>query len=222
VSTSSFGRKLRREITKSPKKAAALGLVALVAVYFWTPLVMKWTGMNKPSSAGAVVKDTGVKAAPQAAASETTPTKEKTMKQKWRDVVKWIADDPRMKPTPGAKRNVFVLPKKQETVLPGAIADVPFNDVTPEEAGLVLSSTMVGTQRRIARISGETYGEGSTVVGSYDDAEFLLVAVEPRRVVLERNARRYELTLPTATERETSPKTKLEKRSTKKTVGTKS
>ena len=35
-------KQLRRDIAANPKKAAALGLMVLVALYFWGPLVWSW------------------------------------------------------------------------------------------------------------------------------------------------------------------------------------
>jgi hypothetical protein len=43
-----FIRKLRRELTRNPKKTAILGVGLAVAIYFWAPLVGKW--FSKPGS----------------------------------------------------------------------------------------------------------------------------------------------------------------------------
>ena len=37
-----LARQLRRDVAASPKKAVALGLMVLVALYFWAPMVWKW------------------------------------------------------------------------------------------------------------------------------------------------------------------------------------
>ena len=44
MSLERFAKRLRREVIANPKKAAILGIMLLVAIYFWTPLVMGWMG----------------------------------------------------------------------------------------------------------------------------------------------------------------------------------
>src|SRR5688572_4841121 len=39
---SSFSKRLQREVLGNPKKAFLLGLLCLVAAYFWAPLVAGW------------------------------------------------------------------------------------------------------------------------------------------------------------------------------------
>lgn len=47
-------KQLKRDAAKSPQKAGALGLMILVALYFWAPLVMKnFKGKPKPGTATA-------------------------------------------------------------------------------------------------------------------------------------------------------------------------
>ncbi len=42
--------RLKRDLTASPQKAAALGLMVLVALYFWAPLVLKYAkGKSQPT-----------------------------------------------------------------------------------------------------------------------------------------------------------------------------
>jgi hypothetical protein len=53
-------KKLKRDISASPQKAAALGLMVLVALYFWSPLVLKFAGIggktkNKKTVASKVI-----------------------------------------------------------------------------------------------------------------------------------------------------------------------
>jgi hypothetical protein len=44
VKLSKLLKKLKRDLSASPQKAAALGVMVLVALYFWAPLVMKFVG----------------------------------------------------------------------------------------------------------------------------------------------------------------------------------
>src|SRR6266576_3193818 len=52
VNLEKLAKQLRRDLAANPKKAAALGLMVLVALYFWGPLAWKWVaaGGNKRNS----------------------------------------------------------------------------------------------------------------------------------------------------------------------------
>jgi hypothetical protein len=71
-------------------------------------------------------------------------------------------------------------------------------DVDPQQAGLTLSSVMIGSIRRTATINGETYLEGSQILvsgdaGQADAIEFRLVRITGRGVELERRGKRFVL-----------------------------
>jgi hypothetical protein len=70
-------------------------------------------------------------------------------------------------------------------------------DLTPTAAGLVLTSTIVGRGQKIALIGGESYKEGSVVAARRGEADFRLIEIRPREVILERKGRLYNLSLPT-------------------------
>src|SRR5262249_26358228 len=69
---------------------------------------------------------------------------------------------------------------------------VELAEATPEEAGFVLSSTLVGKARKTALINGRVYEEGSQIA-SAGGVVFRLTQVEPQRVVLEREGHVYPL-----------------------------
>lgn len=72
--------------------------------------------------------------------------------------------------------------------------------VTPAAAGLVLTSTIIGPQRRVVQISGKMYSVGQTIDTAKEKegacVTFKLVEVHPRRAVLQNGDERYELTIP--------------------------
>ncbi len=72
--------------------------------------------------------------------------------------------------------------------------------VTPDAAGLTLTGTIIGGQRRVAQINGKTYSVGQTVEAAKDaesvGAAFRLVEIHPRRAVLEADGQRFELFIP--------------------------
>ena len=71
--------------------------------------------------------------------------------------------------------------------------------VAPSAAGLILKSTIIGPQRRVAQINGKAYAVGQTVniksKGS-QDISFKVIDVQPRRAVLETQGQQFELTIP--------------------------
>ena len=56
----------------------------------------------------------------------------------------------------------------------------------------MLSSTMIGTNKRAALINGRVYEEGSQISAD-GGLQFALATVETQRVLLERNGKQYPL-----------------------------
>ncbi len=78
-----------------------------------------------------------------------------------------------------------------------AAAPPPPADVTPQETGLVLRSTVIGPRNRTAMINDRAYHEGQIVKTPKETERFKLVRIETRYVVLENNGKQYQLKLPT-------------------------
>jgi hypothetical protein len=201
----SFIERLKREIKASPKKAAMLGLVCLVAVWFWTPLVLKWSGKKSATddivAAGGEesIVDPVATAAPTlttndgATATATPPT------ASWQKILKWINSDPKMKPHVATfgRRDPFAPTAARSTAkLAETAPEQKAPDVTPQEAGISVSSTVVGIKNRTALINGRAYREEQQVAGSKSQDKFLLVEIRSKSVVLERNDKRYEVKIP--------------------------
>jgi hypothetical protein len=204
-------RKLRRELTANPKKAAVLGLLALVAMYFWAPLVWGWVGgRGKAEKAAAKVAPVegvpvpltataqAVSAVPQGTSNQT---KESLPAHPWDRLAQWMDQDSRMQPPAGefadsrdpfqAVEETIAEPETEESEKEETAA-------TPEDLGLVLSSTLVGPQRSIAMINGKPYRQGRTVElkKNGQTLEFVLKEVHPRRIILQRQDKQFELTIP--------------------------
>ena len=208
-----FFKKLRREATANPKKAGLLGLLLLVAVYFWAPLLRQWTSSaeNAPEpSTAAAAPQPGVSTAAQpsgAVATAPTPSAPAAAappappKFHWKQLVAAIESDPRMRPAePSAEtttqRDPFIDPQ------PPAIAEAAMDvegtrrdEVTPGELGLVLSSTIIGRERRTALVNGKVYAAGRELMAR-DGVVFVVRDIEPWGIVLERAGKRFELELP--------------------------
>ncbi len=215
-------RQLGKEARRSPKKAALLGVLALVAAWFWAPLLWQWIMPGQPAeeapiaqaavaggaSAEAVTAPGGPAAsnpagAPAVARAAAGP--QSTSRPDWRQLVEWKGADQFVQPSelPPGLRDQFVppVPPEPEVAAKTAAEVAPVEAQTPVDPaslGLVLSSTIVGPQRRAARINNKTYQPGQTIAVSKDGRqfEFVLAEVHPRHVVLTDQSARYELSLP--------------------------
>ncbi len=199
-------RQLRREATGSPKKAAVLGLSAVVALWFWVPLVWGWISPEDTETeiAAATPVAEASSALPVATAPgpAVTPQQVQRPRHTWQQLVRWMDNDPRTLAANFAAgvRDPFATPPSQLAVvepedLPEDEPEEVRPDVTPENLGMVLSSTIVGPRRRVARIDGVLYRPKDTVKLDRDgqQIEFKLAEIHPRRVVLDRDGNRFEL-----------------------------
>jgi hypothetical protein len=205
VKLDKIARQLRRDITASPKKAAALGLMVLVALYFWAPMVWRWlapsNGNAKTTASASDVILTDDPVDPAASA------KRQRQAFAWEKVRRKMAADPRMTPAMYdiAGTNPFRLddpsgPNGAAKTGP-ALAQATAVQTDPKNLGLTLTSIAIGPNRRSATISGKNYQEGEIVsVGDKQGQaargiEFRLLRVEFREVELERLGRTYKLEL---------------------------
>jgi hypothetical protein len=115
VNLGKLARQVKREAATNPKKAAVLGLMCLVAVWFWAPLVIDWVGPNEGSTAKtaktvpAAAVANGVSLA--AARPGKTPKDESPSPQpehSWQKLVEWMERDPRTKPASLSDRVIDV------------------------------------------------------------------------------------------------------------------
>jgi hypothetical protein len=181
-----------------------------VALWFWVPLVLGWIKKDDaatkapmgaaPNSASVTVSTPGGSAAVQAN-SATKGNKAEGAKHPWHQLIQWMNNDPRTSatnPMPG-RRDPFVSPQNDAAKAEAeAKLDKKTLEATPQGWGVVLSATAVGAHRRAAQINGKSYRQGETVRLTKDgqQIEFILAAVHPRRIVLQRNGEQFELALP--------------------------
>ena len=208
---SSIVRQLKREAAANPKKAGFLGVLALVAVWFWVPLVWGLIGPEEESTEVATSPATG---SAMTATQKFGPIQQPTGSLgengvltapdrgglAWNQLVEWMGNDPRLLASsyvPGP-RDPFREPQAPQVAdHENEKAPVP-QLVTPADLGMTLSSTIIGSGRRVARIGGKNYTQGSTVEGDKDGQriKFTLAEIHPRRVVLIRESRPFELKVP--------------------------
>jgi hypothetical protein len=205
ASKNTFTNRLKREITASPKKAAVLAIVCVVAICFWTPLVLKWAGKKSTTDDLAVAssEEETTSATPIAAAPPTEANNPTTQAQptNWQKILKWIRNDPKMKPQVAiSRRDPFAPAVSRQVVKVQEPAQAPPPppppEITPQQAGIFVSSTVVGTKSRTALINGRTYRESQQIAGAKSQDRFVLVEIRPKGVILERNGQRYEVKIP--------------------------
>ena len=199
MSFNKLTRQLRREATKNPKKAAFLGLMLVVALWFWSPLLLGTIGEKKPSAV-AVPHAASPDTAPTivAGVDATAPSATEVAEHSWSTLARWIDGDRLTLATGLAdhRRDPFRMPQSRRDEAGGGPDEEMPEGITPESLGLALSGTIVGPGRRVALIGGTPYRQGRHVVVSKDKKEirFRLETIESRRVVLRHGDKRFELT----------------------------
>lgn len=208
VSLAKLGRQLRREASTNPKKAVFLGVAALVAIYFWAPLVWGWIGKKNDKDVSVAVASSGTTSAiaPVAAPdSKATPKDAGADRLPWPKIAQLMHEDSRTMTAPPLTitRDPFESPRAKMVELMAEVEEKSSPKppvITPSAAGLVLASTIIGPQRRIAQINGRIYAVGQSVEAVKDKEAvglaFKLVEVHSRRAILEADGQRFELTIP--------------------------
>jgi hypothetical protein len=206
VSTNKWIKRLRRECTADPKKAAFLGLLMLVAVYFWAPLAWGWLTAASPTDRVSVpLAQSEVPMMPGHGnlAADSASRQADAPRYPWQELARWRNADPRTVATrePAAGRDPFRLVQTESVEAKKVNEETPSEPRpvwTAETLGLQLSSTIVGPGRSIARISGRTYELGHTLELSRDGSRISLTLSEvgPGRAVLQGQGQSFELTIP--------------------------
>ena len=211
---------LHRELTANPKKVAILGLLLIVALYFWAPLVMGFFPKSNPAAEKAKALQVMAKvAAPPSPNESQSTTTNASEHHRWQKIQEWIRADPRMQSAVivDERRNPFLNPTSEKSNLDSKKKQKPDPELlitlTPDRLGMKLSSTIVGSRRKLAVINGRSYLLGEWVsaksgaLAKQDsdrlaanteqlDIRFRLVRIASRQVTLQREEKRYELKLP--------------------------
>jgi hypothetical protein len=206
VNLGKIARQIRRETVANPKKAGVLGLMALVALYFWAPLIVKWCSGDAPTpiaaaQPGGAATPQGPSAQPSAAALSSAAAQAKVEKPQhaWHEWVTRMEADPQTRPAGPLAANCdpFRQTVKPKAVVPIQSPPTPAApDVSPESLKIALAGTIVSQNHRVARINGRTYAVGDAVEAAGKDGkplEFVVKEIDARRVVLQRMGKQYEL-----------------------------
>jgi hypothetical protein len=171
VNLEKLAKQLRRDAAANPKKAAVLGLMVVVALYFWGPLTWKWitAGGSKRSTklttAALILKD-----------DPPEPTQSGRQRGgarfRWESARQLIRQDPLMASATFdlAWVDPFGTPAGAETT--ETMTDSPQDETTtatsiatadPSDFGIVLGGVMIGPRTRVATINGEACHEGDVI-----------------------------------------------------------
>ncbi|UUO08864.1 hypothetical protein M4951_11230 [Blastopirellula sp. J2-11] len=185
--------RIKKEIQKSPQKAAVLAGLFLIAIWFWTPLVIKWMpAMKSKAASSAVAIVQPLIATPEAAAPTTTDD------MNWRTWAKRMKENPRMQSADLPKDSLDPFRKQQAAVSesPADTVAAPVAVVATKPEDLFVRSVIVGSKRAIARINQANYEVGD-VVHSNQGADFVVSSIEAAGVILARNGEKFDLPLKT-------------------------
>ena len=184
-----LGKQIARELRQNPKKAVILAGMCVVALYYWVPILRRWSSAEAPHT-----PNTAAAVAP----TQPTPTSSRGARRRWEEVAAAIDGDPQMQPVDvDLSWNPFaVLDETEKKAELETKPREPVTATTPQDAGLKLQSTIVGKQRQTAVINGVAYGTGNWVATPDDtDIRYRLLEITEDAVILERHGRRYTLTL---------------------------
>jgi hypothetical protein len=208
VNLEKLAKQLRRDLAANPKKAAALGLMVVVALYFWGPLVWKWASAggnrrnNKVNLASLILTD-----------DPAEPTQQSKLrggaKFRWEKARQLIRQDPYMIsatfdqrwPDPFGKPTVDAAAEAVEAAQADATAAAVATAATePSSLGLVLGSVIIGPRYRVATINGEACHEGDIVelADKQDKSvthQYKVVRISRQQVVLDFDGRSVMLEL---------------------------
>lgn len=197
VNVQQLSHQLTREIKRNPAKAAVLGGLLVVAVWFWFPLVQGWLGLASSSSSD---DESIVVASTTQAASTPSSVSPLASKMNWRTIARRISEDPWMQSGQLRSKTFDPFYPKQPiptqftaTDTPPETAPIP--DVSPEAAGLSITSVIAGGTVPIARINNLNYRIGDQVPAQDGQLHYTVIAVKPWGVLLQGARQTYELHL---------------------------
>lgn len=198
VNIKKLSHQLTKEIKRSPAKAAALGALLLVAVWFWFPLLQGWFGSAGKSTPGATAANASLPVTLATPNALPTGPAVAGKSADWREVAARMVADPWMKP--GELRNATFDPFFPEKPVEAMVATTQptaakqLGEVSPESTGLAVSSVIAGP-RPLARINSQNYRIGDQVVAGEGIASYTVTAIESWGVQLQGQHRSYKLPL---------------------------
>jgi len=191
-------KRITREIQRSPAKAGVLGVLLLVAVWFWFPLVKGWVIPKSTASKKSDVVPTVTQKATGPGPLVQQPMSNPSIP--WQQVAEQIAADPHTAPISlqDLRRDPFYQKVVQEELVVSVAENRPrpqMVEPSPEQAGLMVQSVITRGTTGLARINQQNYRVGDIVVAPEQIAEYEITAIESWGVRLSRNGKSYDLAL---------------------------
>jgi hypothetical protein len=188
---------LKQEILRNKKKTAILGVMCLVAAYFWVPPVWGWIApedSEQDSLESAAPADFVVTAEPPvvAAAPDSSPPPRRRRSIPWGELLRTIQEDPRMAPAELATlpRSPFA-PRNTEAPSRPMVEAAPPSQATAVERpqlarlDLELTGIVYGPGFRVATINGTQYHENDLLRVASAEVTCRVAAIRPHYVVLQ-------------------------------------
>lgn len=172
MNTNRLAAAIKQEVLRNKKKSAILGVMCLVACYFWVPLLWGWFAPDDDeedfasAEPASFVVDSAASAAP--AFELTAPaTGRRTHRREipWQDLLRRIDEDPRMASAGLATldrspfEQVRPLDESPAVAEPPPPTEVAVEAPSPAEVELHLTGIVYGPRTRIATINGVEYHE---------------------------------------------------------------
>ena len=158
-------KRLRREITASPKKAAVLGISFVIAIWFWAPLIGKWIGVKSSEEA----------AVAPASVDEAVATSE-TVTRDCRETDAKMAPGARMNAQRSADEAVPAQCQRARSFCALCGANCQTRGIAARHASAARAntttsrigtrSTVIGPHTKTALINGRAYHEQQSIVAS--------------------------------------------------------
>ena len=192
--------RFQREVKANGQKAGLLAALFLFGCCFWIPMAMRAISpapahaAHRPSAASPAVASNPVPPAGSPASDVDTG-------KFWSSLSKSLAEDSmfRSADVQALDRDPFQVAEDSEPLpvlfaeepkpAPAMVTTIPKSDPTPLE----LSGTIIGRNRRVARINGQLYPLGKRILS--DGKSFQLTKIESHRVELSAGDQTIELTL---------------------------
>lgn len=226
MSAAKLSKQLQRELKANPQKAGALGLLCLVAAWFWGPLIFK-SDPKKPAPVAAA--PTATTAAATTATPDATAVSTAKPLMDWRTLSSRLEADPSMRSVAGkndeeVERSPFDAPIKiakedpidqdlydllEEASAAGMLDERPvitkqMTSTALNACPLRLTSTLVGPRARTAVINGQAFSQGM-VLGKFNGVELVLEYVGERSAMIAWNGMKRELRIPKPGEKPQDP-----------------
>ena len=200
MSLNNLSSQLRRDLAANPKKAAILGLMVLVALYFWGPLAWKFlksSGAKKNSKANMaslILTDDPIEPSQQIKSGSR-------IRFKWERVRQLIKQDPHMlsatfdaswvDPFGKPAATAAEAEPTRETSADDAAAAAAAAALDPKSLGIILGGIMITPRGHLATLNGEACREGETV--SVTDNRDKTVKYELRVLKIARQSVQLEI-----------------------------